>query len=431
MKKISLSFVAYFIPALPLLVYYRVPFTSFTLTTCLDVILAIYVLFVLLKKNKIKLDKLFFKYMNLSVWTIVITLIRVCFSEYTVHIGMSEIDIICIVIIFLGVFSECFDFQRIIKGYMLIAKINILVSCFQFIFYLVTSYRISLLIPFLPIADESLGILPFGTITYMDSMSLPGLFSERSHSAVFLIPYLCILMGQYSKKKYRSLFLRMIFVSVIIVASGSGNGVLSCALTWLFFGVLTAMNKKQYWIFCVAILLLIGGYLILIRIPMFNEMFSILFHNPDPYSRSKADLRVYRGFEAYFDLPFEKKIFGIGYRAFVPYAMHYNYHTSFDRGEFLEYMNCIAQILVYSGVVGLLFFIIFTWCLYKRSTFAGKIILVSFCAIAISSSVYYDVTWIFYITLIISLYKKENEEKYLYEKRRSSDQFRGSQRNRI
>ena len=66
-------------------------------------------------------------------------------------------------------------------------------------------------------------------------------------------------------------------------------------------------------------------------------------------------------------------------------------------------MGCIGQILVYSGALGMVFFLLFFGRLFMRSNDLCRTILVCFLAYCFSSSIYFDAIWILYFALVFSL----------------------------
>ena len=94
--------------------------------------------------------------------------------------------------------------------------------------------------------------------------------------------------------------------------SVSGNGVVLVFLCWglyfTFFFFFYVRNRMLLFIIGAAVIII--SFYILTQIDTINTMLSILFTN-NAYGYSKANYRVYRGFDVYSLLPMAQKIFGV------------------------------------------------------------------------------------------------------------------------
>jgi len=113
-------------------------------------------------------------------------------------------------------------------------------------------------------------------------------------------------------------------------------------------------------------------------------------------------------------MPLFHKIFGTGYRNLRNAALFYGIASKYDSVNSAvnyEYLNSIAQILIYSGFIGLILYLNAIKDAFISSGKCGKILTISFILVCISSSVFNDSSWIQYI-LLIAAQKGNKRGKY-------------------
>lgn len=387
------------IPFVPLAVYYFVPFTTVSLDTALVVLVAAYVVLASITNNeKVKSENCRF-YFLLVLWTLSITTLYYLLNRYAVNYGIGLWFILLVFFVILGVEKRVLDAKTIVKAYRVLACCAIVLLGLQWAILYLTGYRVSFMLLFLPFND-AYSFLDVSFLTAENAATrFAAFFSERSHFCLFLTPLLCMSIYDFLHKKGR-IWLPII-TTLAMLSTTSGNGIIVSGIAWIVAAMFMIKGNKKYFYLIFVGILIIGVYLFLRRIPEFNDIFSKLFTSENRQTHSKADYRIYRGFDYYSQLPLFNKFFGIGYRCLESSFSYYNLVDHYRTSG--EYMGCIGQILVYSGALGIAFFLLFFGRLFMRSNDLCRTILICFLAYCFSSSIYFDAIWILYFALVFSI----------------------------
>ena len=162
--------------------------------------------------------------------------------------------------------------------------------------------------------------------------------------------------------------------------------------------------------------LLIGAVLlgfvafILSRIPSVMDVINRLFIDlsGSTYSYTKADYRIYRGFDYFFQLPIINKVFGIGFKSLESFTRLYGISSVFDKSFLFEYLNSVCQALIYYGILGFCLLFHSYARLFRGCNTIGKVLIIVFLALSVSSSIFLDSTMIMYTLIIFSCRKPNN-----------------------
>ena len=388
---------------MPLLLYYDIPGTNLSLITVLKLGLLLVLVFDLLvnKNSKIRQNKAAISYSCLFFWCLFDSIIIFFTANYEVSIfSITYIEFFFTTLLIMLLITKRLSIKLLARTYANIAYVIIAIMGLQVVIYYCFGIGMSFMLP-LPL-DESYAMIE-GTLGvhlneasgYLNSFA--SVFSEPSHCALYITPLLAI---ELTRNKIN----RALVVSLAMIATTSGNGIICCGIMWLFFAIInekSTRGKKVIQIFGIS-LLIATGYLLLNKTD-YGKIFSILFVNTTGSSYTKAGFRIYRGFAIFANLPFINKIIGIGYRSITSAYNVLHLDTIFDKANYgMEYTNTIAQIMINFGLVGLSLFCAFFINAYKNCNYCGKMVLISLIAYAFSSSIFNDPIWILYIVYVIS-----------------------------
>jgi hypothetical protein len=157
---------------------------------------------------------------------------------------------------------------------------------------------------------------------------------------------------------------------------------------------------------------------------MYQEMFSRLFIDTSgsSYSSTKADYRIYRGFDLYLQLPLNGKIFGVGYNHMQIFANKFNIVSQYDNSwSTYEYFSTITQLLLYFGVIGVTLFYKHLSALVWKSADVVKGMIVVMVALWFSSSMFLNNYHIMYMLLIIAAFYLSKERNRPLEKAKGNE----------
>lgn len=228
-----------------------------------------------------------------------------------------------------------------------------------------------------------------------------GFLTEGAHCAQALaISSLAIY--DFEKHDRKSIWLTMFF-SVASAMTFSASALVFTGLIWIMI-IISMIRQKR--INTVIGLSLMAVFIIMLGLgfvggsiqisSVFNRLLSAL-------SSSTADrsafLRIYKGFVYWKGLPLINKFAGIG---FGNYESLVNLYTGEITSMLLdEYMNSLSYILVSSGIIGFILFIVFYIKLFKKCNYKGKMFIILLLFMSISSSPYSSIYWIWMMLFIL------------------------------
>lgn len=339
----------------------------------------------------------------LAIWQIFITFLYILAHLYYIPIGYA-LFFPCIMIAILYLLRNLNTGIYIIRAYITISNIIILFLIVQILLYYIFGFFIPGKLPLLTLTNEYSRIPIFGVNT-IGNISFSSVFSERAKFVQYIMPYLCLCLFGYKDVIKKSLT-KASFVTIVMCLTISGNAVVICAIIWfIYFYLSSGKSIVRKLLYVVGGLILIYfAFMILNNIPAFNDLFSRLFsdRSGSSYYYSKADYRIYRGLEYFINLPFSRQVFGIGFGALTSYANTYGIRSQFDVVEvYSEYLSAIFQVMIYTGFIGMTFYVKYFIGLYKQSSKCFKAVTISFLALSISSSIYFDYMWLIYSMLIL------------------------------
>lgn len=397
---------------IPILRYYDVIGTSISLYTFLRVILAFIalLLFFTSKKksvnNSLSKSKMYFTFF--CIYSLFITFFYEIFTDLSLNSINTYLMFILTELLLILLFYIKFDAKKVFSIYSFFVWTIVIISIFQWVL-IFSNIRIDFKLPFHEYSAswDFLNGLKFGMI------ALPtALFSERAHFSIYLVPYIAFTL--FSKELVlRKRLLKAIIVTIAVLVSVSGNGVILVLLCWaLHFLVLNNnrnLNKKII-VSAFGLLLLVFTYAILNNIPEFNQMFSVLFVNTS--GTTKADFRIYRGLDTFIQLPLMQQLFGVGFYHMSIFAEIFGIVSRYDYSwqTATEYYSAISQVLLYFGAFGTYLFGKHLFHLYKGHSHLTKALVLIFIATCFSSEVLLDCFHIMFMIFFIISVELESEK---------------------
>lgn len=388
----------------PLLIYYNIPFTTIGINTTINLLSLVFGLYYVIADRNLKIRKKSFEnsFAMFSVYLACLTVGLFLFAKYKVELGMTFINMLFVAVVLL-IYPKRIRYSSCIKLYKVISYVSIGFFLLQFFADIASGRHLDLHIPFLPLQESS--VSAFRTTS-------AGFFSEPAHLAQFITPLIVIsLFGEDGSKNN---LVPAIFLTVVCLMTISGNAIVICALLWaIFFGKKAKDGKAKgliWYIIGIAAFFIVIA--IVSRIPEFMRVVNRLFYDRtgEAYNFTKADYRIYRGFDYYLMLPWVNKIFGVGYKALESFAKFAGISSQYDTKQSAEYLNAVAQTLVYSGAVGFILYAKSLVRMAKDSNLVGKMILLTYFALSISSSILLDSTMIFFIFIAATQKNTSNDK---------------------
>lgn len=404
---------------MPISVYYKSPVIFNQLTVLLYTIAILLSFIVILAENRKMLHIGYLRqYIFFLLWFISISLIYIVIMPYIDDSSIQNLNIlvasVIVSLLVILVNTGIVDYRTLIKYYTITAYFSLFFLLIQIVLYTFFKIPISGKIPFLELIsygfEGQFNYLLYHSFKY-NYVRYSSIFAEPSHLALYAIPLLCLKLFDPKKKKNYE----VIFITAMILISSSGNGIVIVAILWFyyFYSRTGKISVRKVSNIIIGALVLLGIHLLLKNFTFYSTVIENLFTSSS--ASTKADYRIYRGFDYFLKIPLTYKLFGIGFRNLTSFTHYYGITSGYDilRSQNFEYMNAISQILIYSGLVGFSIFVSFMVKIYRISSKPAKAIVVSFVLMCFSSSVLFDTYWLLYLSMIFAINSITQEELLL------------------
>ena len=298
--------------------------------------------------------------------------------------------------------------QQFIDVYTRLAVFFALFLLLQYVAFVFFNIRISGVIPFLKFYNREVESIGEGRL-----LRICSLFAESSHFAVYEIP--ALIMYLFKKAHQKNILLKIVIISLSILLSTSSNGLIIMIIAYFAFIVYKYYRRINLLYFILGGIILLGAFYFISKSKFIDDVTYGLFVQEVDMTTSKAEMRIYRGFNMYVDLPLDKQLFGVGWRNAQRYCRSCNkalYNTYY--ADVFDYFNSIAGSLIYSGIIGCFLLCLFFYNLFKHTNdFATRTLVICVFILMGTSSVLMSDQWVFFMAAIISMINKcKNEENY-------------------
>lgn len=412
-------FLAFFVSILPVAYIYAFP----VLINNLGHALMLFVIFPILlfdySKSSRRGDSATYKYYVLfCLYLILISIISPLLYNFTGDVRelFSAAEFSLIVYFLIANKSLSKEFVEIYSKMATMFSGFLILQFFAFSFLRV---KISGIIPFLNVYNRDIESIIESRIIRISSV-----FAEPSHFAVYCIP--ALIMYLFNKTQQDGVVIRIVVISLAILLSTSSNGLLVMGVVYFAYLVYKYFSRFNVGYFIVGGILFIFAAYFVLNSDYIDEVTYGLFTQEVGQSESKAEMRIYRGFNLYADMPLGTKIFGVGWRDAENYCKGCNtFLYTYYNATVFDYFNSIAGTLIYAGVTGLTFLLLFFYSLWRRTKdFATRTLVLCVILLMSSSSVLMSDQWVFFLATIISMININNEKNnnYLIAKRHSYGQ---------
>lgn len=396
---------------MPIMRYYNLWGINTGFEATLKVITLIFLILILLIPNRNiyyipAVQKSANKYLMFAIYAILVSLL----SSGEQTLNFKVIFIFSALIISLLLYSKV-DFYSVFHIYSFFVWLMIIICILQWIL-LLSGHRVPFNLPGLEYTDswKQLESQIFGMNEYPTA-----LFSEKAHFCEYIVPYIAFcLFSEDFVRNHR--IQKAVIVSIMAIMSVSGNGIILVFLCWaLYFTVFNSYNaKNKVLLLAVGIGIIILSYILLTQIDTVNTMLSMLFTN-NQYGYSKANYRVYRGFDMFSRLPILQKFVGVGYYNMESFAEAHNIISKLDTTwNIYEYFSAFTQLLLYFGIIGFILFFAHIVPLFKKQSNLTKGLIIIFVAITLSSEILFQGFHMMYLLLVLlSIQINEENKKYI------------------
>lgn len=405
MKKNEINLITLLIVILPIISIYASGIPGFSFG---DVCLAV-VTFLLIITN-VKKGYIDIKKNNpiRSLWILIFSIIIITMIDIIIVNDLNITDVLIRVIRRVFYYSIAILFSsryfQYDKGAKLIVKVGIFASLYLFLQYLLyysIGYILNGFIPIFPIYHENYSSIDYSTIYAM--MYRPtSILLEPAHAARYIcVPLIISLFDERIDIKKRNLI--SIMLSVAIVMTTSGSGIMCVVITWaiyilklLFKTVKNGKLKKSYFIFLLILPIIM---LLIIKSSIFQSAFYRIV-NSDLSNINTAGGARFRGFVSYFSLPTLNKILGMGY-------------GNITNSDLSAWFSGASYLLYGCGIIGFIVCIIMFLKINKKlNNITGKVLLlIWFILFFVDDSFMSHVSVLYFCIIGSSNYKSNDLQK--------------------
>lgn len=373
--------------AFPFLYIYSSPIPSLSFGDLLLIVFDVIIMCKIVKKPKItKISRLSIFFIIFSIMQVLLLILL--FGEDYYKIVMPTFRII-LYISSVGFFGKDYTdinyAKKVLIACTVISSLYLLLQLFVLKFF---HFYLPGTIPFLSKYDENLLIYENNMrLNWQYSYRVRSLFLEPSHYAIYASLGLIILLN-YKKFKYKTIFMIVIIVSMIL--SGSSTSILMIPLIFLIHMILNFRNitsKKMYKVVLIAFVGLVG-FVIYINTENYQKFYDRTF------GTGGATINRIENYSLIFsnkDEPSCLKLFGHGI-----------YKIS-------EYIPSVPRVYYYYGCIGFIFWIIVLFCSLIKGSNYQRSILIGLFILCFASELLFSHFMLPYLTLLL-----ENKKNGVY-----------------
>lgn len=302
-----------------------------------------------------------------------------------------------------------FDFKLGVKW---LVRISVAISIYIIVQYFVYNI-LGIVLPFkiLPFPWASGSDFNIKDVEYIASRYFyrpSGIFIEPAAAAQFLLPGLIFaIYNDYRKKYHKNIVVILLISSIYLTTSTQG-------LVVLLFIIATILYKtrKNPMIFT-----LVTGVSI-ISLIIFSTNFEIselinrnILAIENIQRGSSLGVRIFRGYAVFKLLPLVLMLIGVGHGNLGNYVISNQIITKYDpvplTEAFAEFANAFSLVLLYYGLIGGFLFLMVIIDIISHVKGPFKLLGYVYCLLMLSSGVFFNVSIIFYFSLLYSGYRKE------------------------
>lgn len=308
-------------------------------------------------------------------------------------------------------YFACINIPIFVRCYNKVAAICIAFLFLQNIIFYTTGIKVSGIATFLPITLDVDNADAYIEVTKSETWRMCSFFSEPAEFAQYLLPLFAITLFKKDVKR-RKLRVVLIVVAFLLLQSGNAFVIMALLLAFYVIYLLIARPSLVKWISAAFVVLAVvvgsgyyfkteSGQKIMVRQ---DEAIG------DVKMKSSGFLRIYRGYYVYEALSIPEKIFGANNKKLMSEAISRT-PISFLFGKNDYYYNTFQNIIIKTGAVGAIIFMLLLLALYKRTGITGKAILFTMIVLSFIASFYMSPMMLVYLVIVAKL----NDKTFSYQ----------------
>ena len=314
-------------------------------------------------------------------------------------------------LVYLMFYNTGLRLNYFIGKYRKIALVCIVFFVIQTISRVFFNHVIVGVLSFLPVAivSDNAGYLLW--LSEMDRDS--SFFSEPAMFVQFLLPLLVIELFYFPKKSWG----RIIAIVLTLLFLQSGNALLGLAVIAVFYLWKYIIQKKSVKsIFSVILVLIVAGIgaFVYIQSDMGQALSnrSVTIQN-DSYETTgyatSGFIRIYRGYYIYNEYPLKYKIIGNDNEDYIQEVIGHSKMSWAFHDE--TYVNTVQAFLIYTGIIGTFFYLLFFINQWRKTNYCGRNILALLMMLSFIAALHFREIMALYLMIPFAMKKEEKYEE--------------------
>ncbi len=303
------------------------------------------------------------------------------------------------------------NFEDIKRYYKYIVVIACAFFILQEIMFTLLGWRISAILPFLPIRYDYTTTSDFIQAQMIAPIS-QSLFLEPSHFAQYLLGYLAILLGDSCNKK-QLINIPAIMLSLVLLLTWSGNAIVLTFILWIsfFFFIKLKPVVKYVIILPVMIIFVVQAFGIVSSTEKGSKLLDRTEELDGEQDKiSSGAMRIYRGFIVYSNMTLSQQVTGVGSGVTIDVIDNSPVNWMFYDSEY--YLNNVQTLLIGYGLIGTVVFLFFLLFLGRSNNYIAKFFIILFIGLSFIESLWGSARMLLYLSIPFLVYKKYLIEKY-------------------
>ena len=294
-------------------------------------------------------------------------------------------------------------FNNLIGLYRKFAFISIAFFLVQEISFYATGYRIIGILEWLPICfgGESFDLDHYLSYQEVGDRSA-SFFSEPAHFAQFLLPLFAIEI--FNIRNLRSAITPLILI-IILLLLRSGNGLIGlasiCFLYSLSIFARSSLRKKLT--ASIFVIIFSTSFYYYARSEMGDSLLGRSESVSGEVDTSSGFIRTFRGYYIYDEYNLFEKIIGINNIETIKKKRDQCKVSWTFADDNDVYVNCIQDVLLRTGLIGAIIFMLMLLSIWKQNKLEGKAIVVTFFILSFFASLYMSSTMMLYLYLAYNI----------------------------
>lgn len=343
------------------------------------------------------------KLLNAYLWYYLAAYILGCLMVFRFEFPLGWAKIYLVYLIFFS----CIKFKLLKKYYEWVAYTSIIFLFIQVIAFNTAGIKIPGVTSLLPLSFDNLEYSQkYIEINMSNTVRSCSFFSEPARCAQYLLPLLAItLFDRNIKLRYY----KVIIICLALLLLKSGNAVYIMTIVFICYMVYSLTTRWSTKKFIFNIIIVVSGAVgsfYYINTESGQELLGRQSEIENNNDGSSGFLRIYRGYALYEAMsPFEKVI-GINNKTLMTQAANKSSIASmFGEDDF--YFNTVQNILIKTGIIGTILFILLIIYLFRRSSPPGKAIIVGLVLLSFVASMYLSYIMLIYLICAYKMTKSK------------------------